>query len=178
MSRGLPWELSWSRIRLHCRRPRFNSWVGKIHWRRHRLHTPVFLGFPWGPAGKESACNVEVLGSIPGLGRSLEKGMTTYSSILAWKIPWTEEPGGLQSMGLQRVGHDWATNTHTYTVLSHYFTQFSRTKWSHMFLSKTFSILPSILSKLGGQMGAWFSLVFFLWLGKGIYQGSSSCSRF
>ena len=36
----------------------------------------------------------------------LEKGMTTYSSILAWRIPWTEEPRGLQSMGLQRVGHD------------------------------------------------------------------------
>ena len=39
----------------------------------------------------------------------LEKEMATYSSILAWKIPWTEEPGGLQSMGLQRVGHDVVT---------------------------------------------------------------------
>ena len=39
----------------------------------------------------------------------LEKEMTTHSSILAWEIPWTEEPGGLQSMGLQRVGHGWAT---------------------------------------------------------------------
>jgi len=36
----------------------------------------------------------------------LEKGMATHSSILAWKIPWTEEPGKLQSMGLQRIGHD------------------------------------------------------------------------
>ena len=36
----------------------------------------------------------------------LEKGMVTHSSILAWKIPWTKEPGGLQSMGSQRVGHD------------------------------------------------------------------------
>ena len=45
------------------------------------------------------------------LGREdpLEKGMATHSSILAWEIPWTEEPGGLQSMGLQRVGHDLAT---------------------------------------------------------------------
>ena len=41
----------------------------------------------------------------------LEKRMTTHSSILAWKIPWIEEPGGLQSMGLQRVRHDWVTNT-------------------------------------------------------------------
>ena len=37
--------------------------------------------------------------------------MATHSSILAWKISWTEEPGGLQSMGSQRVGYDWATNT-------------------------------------------------------------------
>ena len=36
----------------------------------------------------------------------LEKGMATHSSILAWRIPWTEEPGGLQSVGSQRVGHD------------------------------------------------------------------------
>ena len=41
----------------------------------------------------------------------LEKGMTTQPSILAWKIPWTEEPVGLQSMGSQRVGHDGKTNT-------------------------------------------------------------------
>ena len=45
-------------------------------------------------------------GSIPELGRSPEKEMATRSSILAWRIPWTEEPGGLQFIGLQRVGHD------------------------------------------------------------------------
>ena len=45
----------------------------------------------------------ENTGSIPGSGRSLEKGMATHSSVLAWEIPWTEEPGGLQSMGSQRV---------------------------------------------------------------------------
>ena len=44
---------------------------------------------------------------------SLEKGMATHSSVLAWRIPWTEEPGGLQSMGSQRVGQDWASNTFT-----------------------------------------------------------------
>ena len=43
----------------------------------------------------------------------LEKEMATHSSILVWKIPWVEEPGGLQSMGLQRVGHSWATSPHT-----------------------------------------------------------------
>ena len=44
--------------------------------------------------------------SIPVLGRSLEKEMATHSSILAWEIPWTEEPGGLQSVGVQRARHD------------------------------------------------------------------------
>ena len=41
----------------------------------------------------------------------LEKGMTTHSGILAWRIPWTEDPGGLQSLGSQRAKHNWATNT-------------------------------------------------------------------
>ena len=59
---------------------------------------------------KKSACNAGDLGSIPGLRRwvsdPLEKGMVTHSSILAWRTPWTEETGGLQSMGLQRVRQD------------------------------------------------------------------------
>ena len=46
----------------------------------------------------------------------LEKGMATHSSILAWRIPWTEEPGGLQSMGWRRAGYDWATDTHTHAM--------------------------------------------------------------
>ena len=53
-----------------------------------------------------SAGDVRDVGSIPGSGRSLEEGMATHTSILAWRIPWTEEPGRLHSMGLQRVGHD------------------------------------------------------------------------
>ena len=44
--------------------------------------------------------------SIPGSGGSLEKEMATHSSILAWRIPWTEQPDGLQSVGFHRVGHD------------------------------------------------------------------------
>ena len=63
-------------------------------------------GFHGGSDGKESACNVGDLGSIPGQKEPLEKGMATHSSILAWRIPWTEEPGGLQSMESQRVRHD------------------------------------------------------------------------
>ena len=50
------------------------DWAKMIHWRRNRLPTPVFLGFPCGSDGKESTCNVEDLGSIPGLGRSLGEG--------------------------------------------------------------------------------------------------------
>ena len=46
-----------------------------------------------------------------------EKAMAPHSSTLAWKIPWTEEPGGLQSMGSQRVGHDWATSLSLVTFL-------------------------------------------------------------
>ena len=53
------------------------------------------------------------LGSILNKEGSLEKGMATHCSILAQRIPWTEEPGGLQSLGSQRVGHDRATNTFT-----------------------------------------------------------------
>ena len=64
------------------------------------------MGFPGGSAGKESACNAGDLGLIPGWEDPLEKGKATHSSILAWRIPWTEEPARLQSMGLPRVGHD------------------------------------------------------------------------
>ena len=53
-----------------------------------------------------NAGDVRNVGSIPGLGRSPGGGQATYSSILAWRIPWTEEPGGLQSTGSQRVGCD------------------------------------------------------------------------
>ena len=63
------------------------------------------LGFPDGSDGKKSACSAGDLSSIPGE-NPLEKEMATHSIILAWEIPWTEEPGGLQSMGSQRVGHD------------------------------------------------------------------------
>ena len=63
-------------------------------------------GFPGGSDGKESACNAGDLGSIPASGRSPGGGHGTHSVILAWRIPWTEKPGGLWSIGLQRVGHD------------------------------------------------------------------------
>ena len=64
------------------------------------------MGFPGGSVGKESACNARDAGSIPRLGRFPGGGMVTHSSILVWRIPRTREPGRLQSIGSQRVGHD------------------------------------------------------------------------
>ena len=77
---------------------------------QHSLKTGhnCICGLPWWLRAKESPCSsgaVEDPGSIPGSGRPLEKEMATHSSILAWEIPWTEEPGGLQSIGSQRAGH-------------------------------------------------------------------------
>ena len=58
----------------------------------------LYVGFPDGSDYKETACNEGDLGSIPGLGKSLEKEMATHSNILAWKIPWMEESGGLHTV--------------------------------------------------------------------------------
>ena len=63
------------------------------------------MGFPGGSVVKNLPASAGNAGLIPGLGKSLEEGMATYSSILPWEIPWIEEPDGLQSMGLQRAGH-------------------------------------------------------------------------
>ena len=101
----------------------------RILGQKDPLETPVFSGFPCGSAGNEAACDAGDLDAISGLGRSpgegkrrptpvfwpgkfqglyhpSEKAMAPHSSTLAWKIPWMEEPGGLQSMGSLRVGHD------------------------------------------------------------------------
>ena len=59
------------------------------------------MGFPCGSAGKESACNAEHLGSVPGLGRTRKKGKATHSSILAWRIPWDhKEANTTESLSL------------------------------------------------------------------------------
>ena len=68
-----------------------DSWGGKFPWRRDRPPTPVFLGFPCGLDGKESARDAGDLGSIPCWQDTLEEGMATHSSILAWRIPSNRE---------------------------------------------------------------------------------------
>ena len=66
------------------------------------------LGFPAGASGKEPACQCRCETWVRSLGWEdpLKEGAATHSSILVWRIPWTEEPGGLQSIGLQRVRPD------------------------------------------------------------------------
>ena len=78
---------------LQCRRLRFHSWVGKIPWRRDRLPTPGFMGFPGGSAGTDSARKAGDLGSIPGRGRSPCGG---HSNPLQY--PCLENPQGQRSL--------------------------------------------------------------------------------
>ena len=74
--------------------------------------------YSYGPDGSDDSLPAVWETWVRYLGQEdpLEKGMATHSSILAWRIPWTEEPGGPQSMGLQRVRHDRATNTYLYAI--------------------------------------------------------------
>ena len=70
------------------------------------MYRLIIQGFPGGSVSKESACDVGDLGSVPGWEHPLEKERATQSSILAWRIPWPDNPGWIQSMGSQRVRHD------------------------------------------------------------------------
>ena len=77
---------------------------------------PIIKGLPRWLSGKESICQCRRFVRLWSLGRKdpLEEEMTTHSSILSWKVLWTEEPGGLQFTGSQRVRVDWV-HTHTHT---------------------------------------------------------------
>ena len=86
------------------RRPESNVtglWRGLSAMRKVLL--PHFSGFPWWLSSEDLSGDG---GSIPGKADSLENEMATHSSILAWTIPWTEEPSGLHSMGSQRIRYD------------------------------------------------------------------------
>ena len=83
----------------------------------HLIYHLLFLGF----AGTKPGLT-DLKTSLPGIYGSLklhswEKAMAPHSRTLAWKIPWTEEPGGLQSMRSLRVGHDWATSLSLFTFM-------------------------------------------------------------
>ena len=84
--------------------------------------TVLFYGLPLGLSGRESACQCRRCKLHPWMGISVEKEMATHSSILAWEIPWTEDPGRLQAMGSQGVRHDLAAKQQYFfiTVSTYY----------------------------------------------------------
>ena len=86
--------------------------------------------------------------------------MATHSSILAWKIPWTEDPGRLQSMGSQRVGHDWATSLHFSKTRGFQFFHshqcLSLSVLKHVFSILTISLVPLLPIKI-----IWYLLISF-----------------
>ena len=95
-----------------------------IHMHRSmHMHTSVcdyasYSGFPGGSVVKNPPASAEDAGSIPGREDPPEKEIKTHSSILPWRIPWTEEPGRLQSMRLQRVRHNLATKQPHFLFIS------------------------------------------------------------
>ena len=96
----------------------------------------------------------------------LEKGVAIHSCILAWRIPWTEEPGRQQSMGSQRVGRDWATNTFTET---RYLLRYVMSRWWHWSFLVWWYLLGSSTVKL---------LIFFVqlyFLEEGILRLQIAC---
>ena len=128
-----------------CRRQErcgFFPWVGKIPWRREWLPIPVFLpgkshgwrsltGYsPWGC--KESDMTKQ-------LSMHTHRPMPPHSSTLVWKIPWTEEPGRLQSMGSQRVGHllsDFTFTFHFHALEKEMATHSSTLAWKILWMEE------------------------------------------
>ena len=92
---------------MQCRRPWFDSWVRKIHWRRDRLLTPDFLGFPCGSTGKESSGNAGDLGSIPGLGWSpgVGKGYPLQNSWVSLVAQLVKNPQAMRETWVLSL--DW-----------------------------------------------------------------------
>ena len=71
------------------------------------------LPLPWGLSRGDATCQCGRLSSVPGREDPLEKGMATHSSVLAWRIPWTEESGGLKSTGSQRAAYNFPTKNNS-----------------------------------------------------------------
>ena len=93
-----------------------------------------YSGFPGGTSGKESICQCRrhkeaqvwsLVWEDP-----LEEGIATHSSILAWRIPWTEEPGGLQSKGSQRVKHNWSDSGRAHILHMYVWSRLLRVPWT------------------------------------------------
>ena len=86
----------------------------------------------------------------------LEEGMATYSSILAWRMPWTEEPGGLESIGLQRVRHDWSNLACTY--VNHCFFIVSKSHSSRMLIASAWVLMRECFHS--NDLSLLFTLIF------------------
>ena len=97
----------------------------------------------------------KTVGLIPGWGRSLEEGMATHSSILAWRLPWTEEPGGPQSLGSPRVRYDWATKHWASSITSLRHTQVSVPQLYSLATARI-SLLPPL-----ENVWMWFDFIYF-----------------
>ena len=119
-----PLQYSWAslvaqlvRIHLQFRRPWFNSWAGKIPWRRDGLPTPVFLGFPGGSDDRESTCNEGHLGLIPGLERSPGGGHDNPLQCSCLENRHGQRNPGYSSCGRKEsdTTERLSTHTHTYT---------------------------------------------------------------
>ena len=116
-----PWKSHDSALEVTCYHVGTLRTGSSVHWFRGRIFLETsyhgIRAFPSGSVVKNPPAMQEPqeiwVGSL-GHEDPLEEGMATHSSILAWRIPWTEEPGGQQSLGSQRVRHDWSNLTYTH----------------------------------------------------------------
>ena len=166
-SSTLAWKIPWTeqpgRLQSRGSRRVGHNWVTSLslftfmHWRRKWQLTPVFL--PEESKGRRSLVGCCLWGcrvghdwsNLAAAAFNSEKAMATHSSTLAWKIPWMEEPGRLQSVGLWRVGHDWVTDL----------------IWSDMIWYLSFSFWLSSLCMIGSRSSTSTELTqtcSFLWL--------------
>ena len=113
-------------------------------------------------------CHSSLLGIKPQVIITMEKETATHSSILAWRIPWTEVPGGLQSVGSQRVRHDWATNTHAHNLyewdafipirqMTWHVTSF----WTIVLSMPTTRTYPEAKGRTSSRLGVWLTGTFY-----------------
>ena len=122
------------------------------------------MGFPDGLVGKESPLMQEIW--FLDQEDSLEKKVAIHSSALVWEIPWTEDPGGLQSVGSQRVGHDWTTTYNCNKKLNkkeHDFMIYIKDEWMLMLNSDSPTCLPLSCShpRLTPTSGTLFHSAFY-----------------
>ena len=112
-------------------------------WATSLSFTKIDEGFPASSNGKESTCNVGDPGQSLGQENPLAKEMVTHSSILVWRIPWTEEPSRLQPMGSQRVGHNLGTKPP-----SNIFILVPSLLVQKFFLNFKIKVIPSVVGNL------------------------------